>query len=73
MVFCHWAWFRVLEILPAQIAALGVLAVPAVGVASSAWLTGERFAPLDYAGMIAIMAALFMALTDPPAVSRDRP
>ncbi len=70
MIYCHWAWFRVLEILPAQVASLGVLAVPAVGVASSAWLTGERFAPADYAGMAAILVALFMAMSDRPAASR---
>lgn len=70
MIYCHWAWFRALEILPAQMAALGVLAVPVVGVASSAWLTGERFALLDYAGMAAILAALFMAMAVRPASSR---
>jgi drug/metabolite transporter (DMT)-like permease len=69
MVYCHWAWFRALEILPAQAAALGVLAVPVVGVASSVWLTGERFAALDYAGMAAILAALFMAMAVRPASS----
>ncbi len=70
MIYCHWAWFRALEILPAQAAALGVLAVPVVGVASSAWLMGERFAPLDYAGMAAILAALFMAMAVRQASSR---
>ncbi|MCM0018861.1 MAG: DMT family transporter [Tagaea sp.] len=69
MIYCHWAWFRALEILPAQAASLGVLAVPVVGVASSAWLTGERFAALDYAGMAAILAALFMAMAVRPASS----
>lgn len=73
MIYCHWAWFRALEILPAQMASLGVLAVPVVGVASSAWLMGERFAPLDYAGMAAILAALFMAMAGrPPASSTSR-
>jgi drug/metabolite transporter (DMT)-like permease len=72
MIYCHWAWFRALEILPAQIASLGVLAVPVVGVASSAWLTGERFATLDYAGMAAILGALFMAMAGRPAASASR-
>lgn len=73
MIYCHWAWFRALEILPAQIASLGVLAVPVVGVASSVWLMGERFASLDYAGMVAILAALFMAMAGrPPAAAASR-
>ena len=62
MIYCHWAWFRALEILPASVASLGLLAIPVVGVASSAWLTGERFAMLDFAAMAAILAALFLAL-----------
>lgn len=62
MIYCHWAWFRSLEILPASIASLGLLAVPVVGVASSAWLTGERFAVLDYAAMASVLVALFLAL-----------
>lgn len=69
MIYCHWAWFRALDIMPAPIAALGLLAVPVVGVASSAWLTGERFAALDYAAMAAIMVALFLALRPPKSIS----
>ncbi len=69
MIYCHWAWFRALDIMPAPVAALGLLAVPVVGVASSAWLTGERFAALDYAAMAAIMVALFLALRPPKPIS----
>ncbi len=69
MIYCHWAWFRALDIMPAPVAALGLLAVPVVGVASSAWLTGERFAALDYAAMAAIMVALFLALRPPKSIS----
>ena len=42
MVFCHWAWFRALEILPASLASIGTLAVPVVGVLASALLLGTR-------------------------------
>jgi drug/metabolite transporter (DMT)-like permease len=69
MIYCHWAWFRALDIMPAPVAALGLLAVPVVGVASSAWLTGERFAALDCAAMAAIMVALFLALRPPKTIS----
>lgn len=69
MIYCHWAWFRALDIMPAPVAALGLLAVPVVGVASSAWLTGERFAALDYAAMAAILAALFLALVPPKSIA----
>lgn len=69
MIYCHWAWFRALEILPASMASLGLLAVPVVGVASSAWLTGERFAALDYGAMAAILIALFLALAPPKPIA----
>ncbi len=28
MIFCHWAWFRIVAIYPAAVAAIGTLAIP---------------------------------------------
>ena len=42
MVFCHTVYFKLVSILPAHVAAMGVMAVPVVGVVASAWLLGER-------------------------------
>ena len=41
MVFCQWAYFKVVTIFPAAIAAMGTLAVPIVGVYSSALILDE--------------------------------
>ena len=41
MIFCQTAFFKLVTLLPAHVAAISVLAVPAVGVISSAWLLGE--------------------------------
>ena len=41
IIFCHWAFFRVVQIFPANVAALSTLCIPAIGVFSSALLIGE--------------------------------
>jgi drug/metabolite transporter (DMT)-like permease len=65
MVFCHWAWFRALEILPASVASIGTLAVPVVGVASSALLIGETLGLAEIAAMVCVVLALALALLGP--------
>jgi drug/metabolite transporter (DMT)-like permease len=65
MVFCHWAWFRALDILPASVASIGTLAVPVVGVLSSAWLLGEALGWAELSALGCIVAALALALFAP--------
>jgi drug/metabolite transporter (DMT)-like permease len=62
MVFCHWAWFRALEILPASLASIGTLAVPVVGVLASALLLGETVGWSEMAALVCVVAALALAL-----------
>jgi drug/metabolite transporter (DMT)-like permease len=66
MIFCHWAWFRILEILPASVASIGTLAVPVVGVLSSALLLGETVGWAEFLAMVCVVAALALALLSPP-------
>jgi hypothetical protein len=40
-LFCHWAWFRLVAMLPAAVAAIGTLGIPIVGLFSSALILGE--------------------------------
>ena len=42
MVFCHTAYFKLVSLMPAHVAAMGVMTVPVVGVVASAWILGER-------------------------------
>ncbi len=58
MVFCQWAYFKVVSIFPASIAAMGTLAVPVVGVYSSAVILGERVGWREFAALALICAAL---------------
>lgn len=51
ILFCQWAWFKAVEMLPGSISAMGSLAIPVVGTLSAAALLHE---PLDAPVMIAL-------------------
>jgi drug/metabolite transporter (DMT)-like permease len=50
-------WFEVVTRIPASIAALGTLLVPAVGVASAMLILGEQPSAADHIGLALIVAA----------------
>ena len=50
-------WFRIAGTLSAATASIGTLAVPVIGVASSALLLGERPTTADWIGFALIFAA----------------
>ena len=62
MIFCHWAWVRVVHLLPANLAALGTFAIPIIGVFSSAFVLGERIGFKEIAALFFIITALTMVL-----------
>ncbi len=54
-----WAlWFYVLKLLPAGVAGLAVMAVPAIGVLSSRLQLGEQPGAVESAGMLLIVTSL---------------
>ena len=65
MIFCQWAYFKVVSIFPAAIAAMGTLAVPVVGVYSSALILGERVGWQELTALLLICAALMSVLVLP--------
>ena len=65
MIYCQWAYFYVVRIMPAATAAFGTLAVPVVGVFSSAILLGEPVGWPEYAALVLICAALAVVLVLP--------
>ncbi len=65
MVFCHWAYFKLVRIFPATIAAMGTLAVPVVGVYSSALILGEPVGWKELAALLLICSALVSVLVYP--------
>lgn len=62
MVFCQFAWFRLVELLPANVAAVSTLAVPVVGLASGWLLLGEQVSGTDVIAMALVVVALALVL-----------
>lgn len=65
VLFCHYAWFKVVRLLPAAIAAIGTLGIPAVGVFASAWLLGEPVGASELSALALIISALGLLLLGP--------
>lgn len=65
MLISQWAWFVVLAQLPASVAAIGTLAIPVIGVLSSALLLGERLGPTEIAALALVVTALALVLFRP--------
>jgi len=68
MVFSQWAWFSVLGRLPIAVASIGSLAVPVIGVLSSALLLHERVGAAEIAALLLVVAAFATVLLRPAAV-----
>ncbi len=74
MVFCHWAWFAVVRLFPAAIAAIGTLAIPIVGVFSSALVLGEPVGPRELISLGLVCMALATVLVLPALrAAKSRP
>jgi drug/metabolite transporter (DMT)-like permease len=58
-------WFRIAGILSAATASIGTLAVPVIGVVSSAILLGERPTAADWVGFTLIFAAAACVIVTP--------
>lgn len=65
MIYCQWAYFSVVRIFPTAIASIGTLAVPIVGVFSSAWLLGEPVGWPEVLALVLIVMALLVVLVLP--------
>ncbi len=62
MVFCHTAYFKLVSLLPAHVAAMGVLAVPVVGVVSSAWILGEAVGLGELLALCLVVSSLCLLI-----------
>jgi len=65
MVFCHWAWFKVVSMFPAVLAAIGTLAIPVIGVLSSGLVLGEPIGVREVLALVLVCAALAVVLILP--------
>lgn len=59
------AWFRIVGLLPVNVAGLSSILVPVVAMVSGALVHGEPLGPLQLAAMACCAAALWLALVKP--------
>ena len=59
-LFCHWAYFRLTDILPVSLVSLSMLASPMLGVLASAWLLEEPLGWPEITSLMLVVAALAM-------------
>lgn len=64
-VFSYFAWFKIVEIFPTQIAAIATLMTPVVGVVSGAVLLGEHFGLAELTATLLCGSALALVLIVP--------
>ena len=62
MLYCHWAWFTLVRSLSAGIAAISTLAIPVIGVLSSALVLGETIGLREISALALVCAALSCVL-----------
>ena len=62
MIYCHWAYFSLVRIFPASIAAISTLAIPVVGVFSSTLILNEPVSISEIAALILVVIALALTL-----------
>ena len=61
----QWAWFRGLQLLPANVAAIGSLSIPIVGLYASAVLLEESITWIDLMALAMVLVALGLVLIGP--------
>lgn len=71
-IFCHWAWFRIVQQAPAGVAALSTLLIPVLGVLSSMVVLGDRPRWPEVLALLLVIAALATVLNRKPQVPRPR-
>lgn len=68
-VFCYWAWFKIVEMVPVGVSALSTLMIPVVGVFSGMVVLGETPGWNDLAALVLVIAAQATVLVN----SRRKP
>jgi len=67
MVVCHAAWVVLVERLPVQLAVIGTLLIPIVGVLSSGLLLGDHLSWSKIAALALVLSSIVLAFRKPSA------
>ena len=72
MVFAYYAWFRIVTIFPASVAAIGTLLVPVVALVSGAVVLGEAIGWRELTALALAVASVGLVIFEkstPPAAA----
>ncbi|MBN8475521.1 DMT family transporter [Sulfuritalea sp.] len=67
LLFCYWAWNKLVQMVPASVSSLGSLIVPVVGVFSGMVILGETPRWQDYTALALVLTAIATVLLPPRA------
>lgn len=62
-IFCYWAYFNVVTMLPVVVSTVGTLMVPVMGVVFDALIFRTVPGIVDYAALTAVVSAVFLVMT----------
>lgn len=65
LLFCYWAWNKLVQMVPAAVSSLGSLIVPVVGVFSGMLFLGEVPRWQDFAALVLVLTAIATVLLPP--------
>ena len=65
LLFCYWAWNKLVQMVPAAVSSLGSLIVPVVGVFSGILFLGEVPRWQDFAALALVLTAIATVLLPP--------
>jgi len=71
IIFCYWAWFKVVSLLPMSVASIGTLPIPVLGVFSSALILGERIGLRELVALVFVLVGLLIVMIRSYEVERD--
>jgi drug/metabolite transporter (DMT)-like permease len=70
MIFCQWAWFRIVALYPATVAAIGTMAIPVVSVIAAATLQHEAIGLSEILSLGLVLTAMALVLVVPALKNR---
>ena len=65
ILFCQWAWFKAVDMLPGSISAMGSLAIPVVGTLSAAALLAESLDAYELLALVLVVMGLALVALRP--------
>ena len=72
MIFCHWAFFVVVRMFPANVAAISTLSIPVIGVFSSALLLGEPVTTAEITALLLVVVSLGLTSAGRPTPNKEK-